>query len=152
MGFRVQRKASPRVTSHPPKVPYTLQIYTLFNHVSTSIIPHQPRVRGFFSHILGPGRLLHERNNIGERHIRKACVELRRLLPLIYWFSPVRDASPRSNGAARPSLRIRTPPSYLLLFEEVGACAQPGVHHTLDLVLQLQNVGQQGVQVADHQT
>ena len=33
MGFRVQRKASPRVTSHPPKVPYTLQIYTLFNHV-----------------------------------------------------------------------------------------------------------------------
>ena len=24
---------SPRVTSHPPKVPHTLQIYTLFNHV-----------------------------------------------------------------------------------------------------------------------
>ena len=33
MGFRVQRKVSPRVTSHPPKVPYTLQIYTFFNHV-----------------------------------------------------------------------------------------------------------------------
>ena len=33
MGFRVQRKASPQVTSHPPKVPYTLQIYTIFNHV-----------------------------------------------------------------------------------------------------------------------
>ena len=33
MGFRVQRKASPRVTSHPPKVPYTLQIYTFFHHV-----------------------------------------------------------------------------------------------------------------------
>ena len=30
MGFRVQRKASPRVTSHPPKVPHTLQIYTFF--------------------------------------------------------------------------------------------------------------------------
>ena len=34
MGFRVQRKASPQVTSHPPKVPYTLQIYTFFNHVA----------------------------------------------------------------------------------------------------------------------
>ena len=30
MGFRVQRKASPRVTSHPPKVPYTLQTFTFF--------------------------------------------------------------------------------------------------------------------------
>ena len=36
MGFRVQRKASPRVTSHPPKVPHTLQIYTFFHHVVNS--------------------------------------------------------------------------------------------------------------------